>query len=258
MNQTRDINFISEIAKIAGSIALDMRKNQDLKVYFKSEKDLVSEADKTVENFIISRISEKYPQDSIWGEESGKTSGKSDYMWVIDPIDGTTSYLHGQHFFSVSIGLKRKDEIIAGVVYAPSLNELFCAEKSAGATLNGNKISVSKREKLIESVLSTGFACVRSGERINNLNYFCKILPQIREIRRFGSAALDLSYTACGRLEGFWELNLKLYDICAGAIILTEAGGKISDFYGKNSFPENGTAATNSLIHQELLKILSS
>ncbi|HOK05146.1 MAG TPA: inositol monophosphatase family protein [Victivallales bacterium] len=254
--KNRDITFISEIAKTAGAIAQKMRESE-LTVSYKSEKDLVSEADREVEKFIISEIKKYFPDDGIWGEETGKKNLNSDFQWIIDPIDGTTSYLHNQPFYSVSIGLQYKGESILGVVFAPALNELFYAEKSAGAFLNGKKISVSRREKLIESVLSTGFACVRSNKKNNNIKYFSKILPKIREIRRFGSAAIDLSYTACGRLDGFWELNLQLYDICAGALILLEAGGQITDFSGKKNFPQNGTLATNGLIHDQLIELLN-
>ncbi len=191
------------------------------------------------------------------GEETGRSKSSSGYLWIIGPIDGTTSYIHGQPFYSVSIGLQRNGETIAGVVNAPELNEIFCAEKGSGAFVNGKKISVSKRAKLIEAVLSTGFACVRAGLKNNNIKNFARILPKIRGIRRYGSAAIDLSYVASGRLEGFWEMNLQEYDICAGALIVEEAGGKISDFRGGRSYPGKGLLASNGLIHKELIKELS-
>lgn len=247
------IEFIIETAKFAGELARRMRDEKKLSLEYKNDKDIVSEADSAVEKLITDRIQERFPTDGIWGEESGKSNISSDFLWVIDPIDGTTSYVHGQPFYSVSIGLQYKGEAIAGVVFAPDLNEIYSAEKSAGAFLNGRKISVSHRSRLIESVLATGFACIRAGAEKNNLENFCRILPKIRDIRRYGSAAIDLCYVASGKLEGFWEMNLKLYDICAGALILKEAGGTVSDFKGGRSYPEHGLVASNGLIHQELL-----
>jgi myo-inositol-1(or 4)-monophosphatase len=246
------IDFIVDIASAAGALAESM-KNEKLLIDYKNEKDLVSEADRAVESFIVEKIFKKYPEHGIYGEEGGKRNLNSDYLWVIDPIDGTTSYLHGQPFYSVSIGLKYRGEIVAGVVNAPVFREIFSAEKKSGAFLNGRRISVSTRKKLIESVLSTGFTCVRAGLKDNNLKYFSEIVPQIRGIRRYGSAAIDLSYVACGRLEGFWEMNLMDYDICAGVLLVEEAGGEVSDFYGKKNYPQDGLLATNSFIKSELL-----
>ncbi len=247
------LSFIVGLAESAGRLAQKMRAAGGLSIGYKNDKDIVSEADMAVEKLIADGIRERFPSDGIWGEEGGRNGASSDFLWIVDPIDGTTSFVHGQPFYSVSIGLQYRGETIAGVVNAPALGEIFSAEKSSGASLNGKRISVSRRSRLIESVLSTGFACVRAGMERNNLENFCRILPKIRGVRRFGSAAIDLSYVACGRLEGFWEMNLKQYDICAGVLILEEAGGKVSDFDGGARFPEHGLAASNGLIHREML-----
>ena len=249
------ITFIKEIAEEAGQTALaEMRRINPSGIKAKgSEKDLVTEVDLMVEKRMVSRIKERFPEHDIYGEESGKTSHGSEYCWVIDPIDGTVSYIHQTPFFSISIALQRNGESIAGVVYAPKLGELFWAEKGKGAFLNGDRIGVSGRERLGESLIATGFACIRSGLKENNLRYLNKILPDICDIRRDGSAAIDLAYVACGRYEGFWEMCLNLYDVAAGTLLVNEAGGRITDMSGGCDFPEKGLFASNGLIHEKLM-----
>ncbi len=249
------IELVREIAVSAGKIAIaEFSKSGSLKLDFKSEKDLVTESDRKIEDFIISEIYKRFPSHDIFGEETGKTSNGSEFCWVIDPIDGTTSFVHGQPFFSVSIALQKNGVTVAGAVNAPKLGELFWAQKGQGAFCNQTQIHVSSRDRLVNSVLSTGFACLRNDMKENNLPIFNKILPQLRGIRRYGSAAIDLSYVACGRLEGFWELNLKPYDIAAGVLILQEAGGEVCDLRGKQNFPDDGILATNGKITKEFLK----
>jgi myo-inositol-1(or 4)-monophosphatase len=249
------IKFVRKIAVSAGKIAIaEFAKSGSLKLDFKSEKDLVTEADRKVEAFIISEVYKRFPGHDIFGEETGKTGKGSEFCWVIDPIDGTTSFVHGQPFFSVSIALQKNGVTIAGAVNAPKLGELFWAAKGEGAYCNKNKIHVSERDMLVNSVLSTGFACLRSDKKENNLPIFNKILPKLRGVRRYGSAAIDLSYVACGRLEGFWELNLNPYDIAAGVLILQEAGGEVCDLRGKQNYPDDGILATNGKITKEFLK----
>ena len=251
------LDYIKELVLAAGDKTVEKSYGiADSQLKFKNDKDLVSAVDQEVEHFIIDRIRERYPDHRFFGEETGKTAGSSEYCWVIDPIDGTTSFVHGQPFYSVSVALQKNSETILGVVYAPRLNEFFCSEKGAGTYLNGKKVTVSHRDKLGSSVLATGFACLRAGKEDNNLKNFNRIVPELRGIRRFGSAALDLAYVSCGYLEGFWELDLKLYDIAAGVLLVTEAGGTVSDFRGGNNYPDSGTAATNGKIHNELLELL--
>ena len=255
------LSFITEVARGAGKIAREESEkirsgNHEVELSRKSSKDLVTETDKRVEDYIISRILDKFPSHDIFGEETGTTDKGSSYTWIIDPIDGTTSFVHGQPFFSVSIALYKNKLPLAGAVYAPVLDELFTAEKGAGSFLNGRKITVSSADRLIDSVLATGFACLRADLPENNLPYFNRIAPVIRGIRRYGSAALDLAYVAAGRLDGFWELNLKPYDIAAGILLVMESGGEICDFDHAEAYPENGIIATNGKITDELISCM--
>ena len=249
--------FLKDIITQAGKISLEYRDRlSDLKVSRKTPKDLVTEADVAVEKYIVARIQEAYPEHSIFGEESGQHSG-NEYRWIIDPIDGTTSFVHHQPFYAVSIALEKAGELVLAAVNAPVLGELFQGQKGKGATLNGKKIHVSKSQSLSESVLATGFACLRSNLVHNNLPYFNRIAPVIRGVRRFGSAAIDMCYVAAGRMDGFWELNLKIYDVAAGILILNEAGGRVTDFSAKPIEDCSEIVATNNHIHKELTTILS-
>lgn len=249
------LDFIKKLAKEAGDLSLaefDSLRNSD--IMYKGGKDLVTVADKKVEDFIVSEISARFPVHDIFGEETGRRHHGGEYCWVIDPIDGTTSFVHGQPFYSVSIALQKNSETIACAVNAPRLGELFFAESGSGAFLGDERLHVSGRSTLVESVLSTGFACIRSDLPENNLPYFSRIVPELRGIRRYGSAAIDLAYVAAGRLEGFWEMNLQLYDIAAGILLTKEAGGDVCDFSGGCDYPSRGTVATNGLITNELLR----
>ncbi len=250
--------FLNNIITQAGQIAMDYRNQaSELKVNRKSDKDLVSEADEAVEAFLISEIQKAYPDHAIFAEETGQHEG-NEHRWIIDPIDGTTSFVHQQLYFSVSIAYEKNGVLECAAVNAPALDELFEAQKGCGATLNNKPIRVSNRDKLIDSVLATGFACVRSDLTHNNMPYFEKILPNIRGIRRYGSAAIDLCYVACGRMEGFWELNLKPYDISAGWLILEEAGGKLTDYDNGQANIPNETVGTNGSIHDDLINYLTT
>ncbi len=251
-------DFIRRVALEAGRISLDeFGKLGDGSIDFKSVKDIVTSADRRVEEYIISEIRMEFPGHGIFAEESGKTVSSDGHVWVIDPIDGTTSFVHGQHFYSVSIALEKDGEPLLGAVNAPRLGELYWAERGKGAFCNGERLHVSQRDKLISSVLSTGFACVRQDLPENNIPMFCRVLPLVRGIRRLGSAALDLAYVAAGRLEGFWELNLQPYDIAAGSLLVREAGGHVCDLEGGQQFPGKGILATNGRITQELLDTLN-
>jgi len=159
--------------------------------------------------------------------------------------------------FSISIAFEKKGELVLGVVHAPALNQLFYAEKGQGAFMGNTAIHVSETRELDQAVMATGFACLRAGRQNNNLPIFNKIVPKLRDIRRFGSAALDLCYTALGSLDGFWEMDLNIYDIAAGTVILKEAGGVVTDFTGGPQFPEKGIAAANKELHKKLVRILT-
>lgn len=250
-------DFLKTVIEQAGRISLDFRDRlSSLEINRKSEKDMVTEADVAVERYLVEQIRRAYPDHTILGEESGAHDG-NEYRWVIDPIDGTTSFIHQLPFYSVSVALQKDGEPILAAVNVPVLGELFMAEKGKGAELNGRPIHVSARTELSECILGTGFACLRENLKNNNLPYFNRLAPLIRGVRRHGSAAADLAYVACGRFDGFWELNLKIYDIAAGALILTEAGGKITDFSGKNADFPFETLATNGVLHPQLIKMFA-
>ncbi len=248
------ISFVTRLARQAGQICLKEQAtltSGDLT--YKNPKDLVTVTDKNVETFLVKELGRAYPDHGILGEETGVKQSKTSYRWIIDPIDGTTSFVHNQPFYGVSIALEKEGELILGVVYAPVFDELFYAEKGKGAFLNNTPIRVSDTSALDQAVMATGFACLRDSQTDNNLTHFNNIVPRLRDIRRYGSAALDLCYTACGRLDGYWEMNLNIYDIAAGVVILREACGKVSDFSGDKYFPEKGIAAANANLHSLLI-----
>ena len=224
---------------------------------FKGPKDLVTDVDREVEEYLVARIRKNYPDHTIIREEGDDHVSDSPYTWVIDPIDGTTSFAHGQPYYSISVALMYQGASIGGVIYGPALGQLFHAERGKGAFLNDAQITVSSTSALISSVLATGFACMRDGWEDNNLIYFTRLLPRIRDIRRCGSAALDMAYVAAGKYDGFWELNLNLYDIAAGTILVEEAGGVVCDFKGGEHFPEKGIVAANPQILESIRTLLS-
>lgn len=248
-----------ELAGKAGTITLqEAEAMAESQVEYKSVRDLVTPVDRKVEDFLRGEIEKKFPDQTIIGEERGTSTGGSDSCWVIDPIDGTNSYVHGLPGYSVSIALQQGGETVAGVVYAPVLNLLFAAQKDGGATMNNRKIKVSERARLSHSVLTTGFAAFRDGQVDRAIAVFNRIVPQARDIRRHGSAALDLAWVAAGRMDGYWEKGLKLYDFAAGILLVAEAGGRVVDFDGGTNFLENGLVATNGLIEAELLHLIAN
>ncbi len=251
------LNVAIEASKEAGrflKINLGKVKNIQTK---KEEINLVTEIDKETEKKIVEFIKSKFPHHSILAEESGEAKLDSGYKWIIDPLDGTTNYTHSFPVFCVSIALEHKGEVILGVIYDPNFDELFWAEKGKGAFLNGKKISVSRTDKLIKSMLATGFPYNVRENPDNCIEHFVNFLMEAQAIRRLGSAALDLAYVACGRLDGFWEVNLNPWDVAAGKIIIEEAGGKVTDFYGnKFSIYTKGIVASNGLIHEQMLEVI--
>jgi myo-inositol-1(or 4)-monophosphatase len=218
-------------------------------------KDLVTEADVAVENYLIEQINKHYPDHAICAEESGTHTG-NEYRWVIDPIDGTTSFVHDHPFYSISVALQQNDQTILAAVFAPVLGELYMAEKGNGATRNGQPISVSNHTALSDCLMTTGFACLRANLEHNNLPLIERIAPTLRGLRILGSAAVDLCYVACGRTDGGWELNLNIYDIAAGALIVQEAGGTVTDFSGGTTNLPHEILATNGNIHTQLSELL--
>ena len=218
-------------AKEAGKVQLGYFRSDRLNIQEKfNYSDVVTDADKKSEEIIINHIKEKYPSHSILSEESGEADFHSDYRWVIDPLDGTTNFSNGLPYFSVSIGIEYKGEAIVGVVYAPYLGELFHAVKGGGAWLNGKPIKASGKTDIHQAVVATGFPVDKDRTRDNNMDNMARVLPVVRDVRRLGSAAVDISYVACGVLDGYWELNLHEWDVCAGLLIASEAGAKIDHF----------------------------
>ncbi len=260
------IEFIEKIAKEAGKICLRSAVTMsEEKMEFKGIRDLVTTADREVESFLVSEIRALYPDHRIIGEEGGTREGtghgecRECGEWIIDPIDGTVSFFHGQPYYSISIAYREQGVLQAGVVYAPALGQLFSAQRGKGAFLNGTeRLQVSSVSSMINAVLATGFACLRAGREPNNLIYLNRILPQIRDIRRCGSAALDLAYVAAGKVDGFWEMELNLYDVAAGVLLVEEAGGRVRDMRGGTDFPQEGIVAGNNFVMEQLLDNFSA
>ncbi|MBM4167309.1 MAG: inositol monophosphatase [Ignavibacteria bacterium] len=222
------------------------------------ERNLVTNIDKQAEKMIVQKIQQHFPLHNILAEEGATGNKNSDVCWIIDPLDGTTNFTHGFPIFCVSIGVEKNGELICGVVYDPNRDELFVAEKNTRATLNGKKISVSTTDKLISSLLVTGFPYNITENPMNCVQHFQHFLYEAQAVRRLGSAALDLCYVACGRFDGFWEVALNPWDMAAGVLLIKEAGGSISDFYGKqHNIFQKEILASNGLIHQEMLKVIN-
>jgi len=221
----------------------------------KQASDFVTYVDKEAEAIIISTIQKTFPDHVFLAEESAHTAMKGEYRWIIDPLDGTTNFIHGFPLFCVSIALEYRNEIILGLIYDPLKKEMFSAEKDCGAFLNGKKISVSSATDPGSCLISTGFPFRKKEMIIPYLELFKNLFHKVSDIRRAGSAALDLAYLACGRCDGFFEIGLSPWDIAAGVIIVNEAGGKVTDFNGEADFMESGNiVAASSAVHDMILK----
>jgi myo-inositol-1(or 4)-monophosphatase len=249
------LKFAIETAEKAGHY-LAHRERKSLNVEHKGRIDLVTDADKISQEIIVGEIEKKYPGHSIIAEEGMEKAGEEGYVWYIDPIDGTTNFVHGVPMYCVSIALYKNRTPVVGVCYNPITKEMFYAEKNKGAFLNGEKITVSRSAKMIDALVVTGFP-YKSTEMDNIIKVFFKVIGQVQGIRRFGSAALDLCFVACGRVDAYWEICLKPWDIAAGALILKEAGGSVTCTDGVDFDPDKGNiAASNELLHKELLELI--
>jgi myo-inositol-1(or 4)-monophosphatase len=253
------LDFAIQTARDAGRILAE-RFGRKIEISNKSEIDLVTESDLASERLIIERIKTYYPRHSILAEESGATNPhdhQSDWRWIIDPLDGTTNYAHGYPCFCVSIGLEHKGRMEIGVVYDPLRDEMFAAERGQGASLNGRRINVSRTRSLSSALLCTGFPYdVR--ERSEFARHFSNFIMHAQGVRRDGAAALDLAYVAAGRFDGFWEEGLKPWDVAAGALIIEEAGGRISKYRGEPlDIYSPPVMASNGLIHDEMQRVLT-
>jgi len=251
VDKKKILEEIKEIAYAVGKIQLEHFRKKGLGIERKSSSiDLVTKVDKACEYYIIKRLKANY-DFSILSEEKGIISRKSDYQWVIDPLDGTNNYASGYPIFAVSIALMKGDETILGVVYVPIIDEMYTAIHGKGAFINDQKMNVSVKNDLDDCLLATGFPYDRKTNEVNNINYFSYFTPKIRGIRRSGSAAFDLVNVANGILDGFWEINLSLWDIAAAQLMIKEAGGIVKRLENKRGF---SIIAGNEMIVQKLNK----
>jgi myo-inositol-1(or 4)-monophosphatase len=251
----------SRIALEAGALLRDYYR-KGVATEYKGDVDLITEADRASEKLIVERLHEAFPQHGIYGEEGTRAHLESEYRWYIDPLDGTTNFAHGFPVFCVSLGLERRaaslrstedSEIVAAVIYDPTRDELFTAEKGKGAYLNGARIHVSHTRVLAEALVATGFPSHKRHEN-PNIHFYHQFTLRSHGVRRAGSAALDLAYTACGRFDAYWEFNLNPWDTSAGALLVTEAGGTMSRFDGSAfRLDSREILATNGLLRDEML-----
>jgi myo-inositol-1(or 4)-monophosphatase len=264
-----DLEFAGAAAGIAleaGALIRDFY-NRGVATEYKTDVDLVTVADRTSEKLIVERLHAQFPTHGIYGEEGTRDRLDREYRWYVDPLDGTTNFAHGFPVFCVSLGLEHRPAgapaekdgtLIAGVVYDPTRDELFVTEKGKGAYLNGKKIQVSRTNDLAESLLATGFPS-RARHENPNIHFYHEITLRSHGVRRAGSAALDLAYTACGRIDAYWEFNLNPWDTSAGALLVLEAGGTITGFDG-NPFRLNSreVLATNGIIDREVIALFQN
>ncbi len=243
-----------EIVREAGALVSAFAERK-IPYELKGEMDLVTEADRASEALIVERLQSHFTSHSIVGEEGGAREKPSEFRWFVDPVDGTTNFAHGFPAYNVTIALERNGELLAGVIFDPTRNEMFAAEKGGGAYLNGHRIQVSKARTVDVSLVATGFPSLRRHENIN-IHFYYQLAMISHGVRRAGAAALDLAYVACGRLDGFWEIGLKPWDMAAGILLVEEAGGRSSDMYGgPRSLHGKHLLADNGFIHEEMLLV---
>jgi myo-inositol-1(or 4)-monophosphatase len=253
------LNVMVQAAIKAGrSLSRDFGEVQNLQVSMKGPGDYVSAADKKAEQVIFTELSKARPGYAFLMEERGAVEGEdTQHRWIVDPLDGTTNFLHGIPVFSISIALERQGTLIAGVIYNPAMDELYTAERGGGAFLNDRRLRVAARTKLSDSVIGTGVPHLGRGQHGNYLVELRNVMGEVSGIRRMGSAALDLAYVAAGRMDGFWEHGLSPWDMAAGIVIIREAGGFATDAKGGQDIFDTGSiVAGNEHIHKTLLKTL--
>ncbi|TPI17367.1 inositol monophosphatase [Mesorhizobium sp. B3-1-9] len=251
------LNVMVQAAMKAGrSLSRDFGEVQNLQVSMKGPGDYVSQADRKAEEIVFAELSKARPGYAFLMEERGAVEGEdAQHRWIVDPLDGTTNFLHGIPVFSVSIALERQGQIVAGVVYNPAMDELYTAERGGGAFMNDRRLRVAGRSKLTDAVIGCGVPHLGRGQHGNFLIELRNVMAEVSGVRRLGSAALDLAYVAAGRMDGFWETGLSSWDIAAGILLVREAGGFVSDMDGGQDMLDSGeVVAGNEVIQRALLK----
>src|SRR5215831_375577 len=246
-----------EIAREAGALLANFFERR-VAFELKGEFDLVTEADRASEKLVVERLRNHFPTHTIVAEEGGGHESSSEYRWFVDPLDGTTNFAHGFPMFNVTLGLERGGELVAGVVYDPIHQEMFTAERGAGAYLNNRRIHVSAAKNLSDSLASTGFPSRKRHHNVN-IHFYYQLAMASHGVRRTGSAAIDLAYVASGRLDFFWEFGLKPWDMAAGTLLVQEAGGRVSDMKGTvhNVTASDHLLADNGLLHDQVIAIFN-
>lgn len=259
MARSAILNVMVQAAMKAGrSLARDFGEVQNLQVSLKGPGDYVSQADRKAEDILYAELAKARPGYGFLMEERGVVEGEDDqHRWIVDPLDGTTNFLHGIPVFSISIALERQGQLVAAVVYNPAMDELYTAERGGGAFLNDRRLRVSGRTKLVDAVIGCGMPHLGRGHHGNFLLELRNVMGEVAGVRRLGSAALDLAYVAAGRMDGFWETALSPWDVAAGILLVREAGGFVSDDKAGQDMLEGGSiVAGNETIHRALLKTL--
>ncbi|MDA5194894.1 inositol monophosphatase family protein [Govanella unica] len=257
--QSANITVMASAARKAGRfLARDFGEVEHLQISRKGPADFVSLADTKAEQTIVAELKRARPGYGFLLEEGGELAGTdSEHRWIIDPLDGTTNFLHGLPHFAISIALERAGQIVAGIVYQPLTDELFWAERGRGAYLNSKRLRVSGRRDLNQSVIATGIPFLGRGDHKAYLGELEVIMAEVAGIRRFGAASLDLAYLAAGRFDGFWESGLSSWDIAAGILLVQEAGGSVTEFNNQANMLVSGEVlASNNLIHGPLMRLL--
>lgn len=260
MARSAIINVMVQAAMKAGrSLSRDFGEVQNLQVSLKGPGDYVSQADRRAEDIVFTELAKARPGYAFLMEERGVVDGDDDqHRWIVDPLDGTTNFLHGIPLFSISIALERQGQLVAGVVYNPIMDELYTAERGGGAFMNDRRLRVAARTKLSDAVIGCGIPHLGRGHHGNFLIELRNVMGEVAGVRRMGSAALDLAYVAAGRIDGYWETGLSAWDVAAGLLLVREAGGFASEPGGGQDMLESGdVVAGNEVIHRALVKTLS-
>ncbi len=250
--------MVKACRKASKTVIRDFGEIENLQVSLKGPGDFVTNCDKKVEKILIDELLKARPSYSILSEEIGEINNDDSFKWIIDPIDGTSNFLHGIPHFAISVGLEHNKEIICGIIYDPIKDEMFTAEKGNGSYLNNQRMRVSSRSKLEDCMIFTGGPKRDAKNRELALKEYYKFsIKVLTPIRKLGSASLDMAYVAAGRCDGFWQRNLNYWDIAAGIILVKEAGGFVTDFNGENEYIQNKTIlATNAKINEEMIEVL--